>query len=252
MTKAGFLSDKHANTADWGNPADRLIVALDVPTIEQAEATIETLGDRVEFYKIGYQLVPVGGFSLAQKLAGTGKKVFLDLKYHDIGATVAKGVQSVRSLGAELLTVHAVPSVVRAASKAADEDPALKILAVTVLTDQSVTDLAASIGKDPSDLDLTSIVVARAEMAMNEGADGVVASPLEAGLLRKKLGPSALIVTPGVRPKGADVGDQKRIATPGDAIASGASHLVVGRPIVGAEDPAAAAGSVLGEMTLNA
>ncbi|MEO1014649.1 MAG: orotidine-5'-phosphate decarboxylase [Pseudomonadota bacterium] len=227
---------------------NRLIVALDTPTIEEAEAIVLSLGPHVGFYKIGYQLAPIGGFDFARRLKAVGKKVFLDLKYHDIGATVEKGVRSVRETGADLLTVHATPTVVRAAVEGRGDDENLKILAVTVLTDQSPSDLAASFGAGADDIDLPAIVAARAEMAIGLGADGVVASPMEAAALRAQLGPEPLIVTPGVRPAGAGLDDQKRVATPAEAIKSGASHLVVGRPITAADDPAAAAAAIAAEI----
>ncbi|MBI1391543.1 MAG: orotidine-5'-phosphate decarboxylase [Alphaproteobacteria bacterium] len=229
-------------------PDDRLIVALDLPSVEDAESLITTLGPAVVSYKIGYQLAPLGGFELARLLKGAGKNVFLDLKYHDIGATVEKGVQSVRQFGANLLTVHSTPTVVRAAVAGRGDDATLKILAVTVLTDQSPADVARGFNLSADEIDLPKIVLDRARMAIDEGADGVVASAMEAAALRDALGPAPLIVTPGVRPAGADIGDQKRVATPADALRAGASHLVVGRPITAASDPAAAAGAILGEM----
>ncbi len=228
---------------------DRLIVALDLPTIEEAEALVLALGPHVGFYKIGYQLTPLGGFDFARRLKAVGKKVFLDLKFHDIGATVEKGVRSVRDTGADFLTVHATPTVVRAAVDGRGDDKNLKILAVTVLTDQSPADLAASFGAGADDIDLPAIVAARAKMAIELGADGVVASPLEAADLRKQLGREALIVTPGVRPAGAGRDDQKRTASPTDALGNGASHLVVGRPITAAPDPAAAAAAITAEIS---
>ena len=223
-------------------PRDRLIVALDLPSVEAAEAMIGKLGDSVTFYKIGYQLAYAGGLPLVQKLAGSGKKVFLDLKMHDIGNTVARGVESVARLGATFLTVHAYPQTMKAAVEA--RGSSLKILAVTVLTSYDDGDLHAAGYR----LSVSDLVEARAQQAQVLGVDGIVCSPEEAAHLHKIVGHQMHLVTPGIRPAGAATGDQKRIMTPGRAIAAGADYLVVGRPIVEAADPKAAAEAILAEI----
>lgn len=221
---------------------DRLIVALDLSSVEAAEALIARLGDSVTFYKIGYQLAYAGGLSLVPKLAERGKKVFADLKMHDIGNTVAKGVESVAKLGATFLTVHAYPQTMKAAVEA--RGSSLKILAVTVLTSYDDDDLhAAGFRFGVSDL-----VEARALQAQALGIDGLVCSGEEAATVRGIIGAQMALVTPGIRPAGSAVGDQKRIMTPGRAIAAGADYLVVGRPVVEAADPKAAAEAIMSEI----
>lgn len=224
-------------------PRDRLIVALDLPSVEAAEAMIGRLGDAVSFYKIGYQLAYAGGLPLVQKLAGSGKKVFLDLKMHDIGNTVARGVENVARLGATFLTVHAYPQTMKAAVEA--RGPSLKILAVTVLTSYDDGDLHAAGYR----LNVSDLVEARAQQAQVLGVDGIVCSAEEAARLHKIVGHQMHLVTPGIRPAGAAAGDQKRIMTPGRAIAAGADYLVVGRPILEAADPRAAAEAIHAEIT---
>lgn len=220
---------------------DRLIVALDVPTVVAAETLVERLGDAVSFYKIGYQLGYAGGLSFAENLIRSGKKVFLDLKLHDIGNTVAHGVESVSKLGATFLTVHAYPQTMKAAVKARGNG--LKVLGVTVLTSYDESDLKeAGYTGTVSDL-----VAKRAAQAREIGMDGIVCSAEEAERLRPIVG-SLSLVTPGIRPAGADVGDQKRVMTPAKAIAAGANYLVVGRPIVEAPDPKAAAQAIVAEI----
>jgi orotidine-5'-phosphate decarboxylase len=220
-------------------PKDRLIVPLDLPGVAEAEAMIARLGDSVSFYKIGYQLAYAGGLPLAQQLAKSGKKVFLDLKLHDIGNTVARGVESVAKLGATFLTVHAYPQTMKAAVEAR-AGSSLKILAVTVLTSYDDGDLHAAGYR----LNVSDMVEARAQQAQVLGVDGLVSSPLEAAALRKIVGHQMNLVTPGIRPAGSATGDQKRIMTPARAIAAGADYLVVGRPITEAADPKAAADAV--------
>lgn len=224
-------------------PRDRLIVALDLPSVEAAEAMIGRLGDAVTFYKIGYQLAYAGGLPLVQKLAGSGKKVFLDLKMHDIGNTVARGVESVAKLGATFLTVHAYPQTMKAAVEA--RGPNLKILAVTVLTSYDDGDLHAAGYR----LSVSDLVEARAQQAQVLGVDGIVCSPEEAAHLHKIVGHQMHLVTPGIRPTGAATGDQKRIMTPGRAIAAGADYLVVGRPVLEAANPKAAADAIHAEIS---
>lgn len=224
------------------DPRDRLIVALDLSSVEAAEAMIAQLGDSVTFYKIGYQLAYAGGLALVPKLADRGKKVFADLKMHDIGNTVAKGVESVARLGATFLTVHAYPQTMKAAVEA--RGPALRILAVTVLTSYDDDDLHAAGFR----LGVSDLVEARALQAQALGIDGLVCSGEEAATVRGVVGPQMALVTPGIRPAGSAVGDQKRIMTPGRAIAAGADYLVVGRPVVEAADPKAAAEEIVAEI----
>jgi orotidine-5'-phosphate decarboxylase len=223
-------------------PRERLIVALDVSSVDEARSMVARLGDAVSFYKIGYQLGFAGGLDYARVLADAGKRVFLDLKLHDIGNTVAKGVQSVARLGASFLTVHAYPQTMQAAVAAREGD--LRILAVTVLTSYNDRDL-----KDAGYLaTVRDLVAGRAAQARDLGVDGIVCSAEEASALRPIVGPKMALVTPGIRPAGADSGDQKRIMTPAAAIAAGADYLVVGRPILGAADPRAASQSIIAEI----
>jgi orotidine-5'-phosphate decarboxylase len=224
-------------------PRDRLIVALDLPAVEPAEAMVARLGDSVTFYKIGYQLAYAGGLPLVEKLVGRGKKVFVDLKLHDIGNTVARGVESIAKLGASFLTVHAYPQTMKAAVEGRG-GTGLKILAVTVLTSYDNADLEAAGYR----LGVADLVEARARQAQALGIDGLVASPEEAAALRRIVGDRMLLVTPGIRPAGSATGDQKRIMTPSRAIAAGADYLVVGRPILEAADPRAAADAIQAEI----
>ena len=225
-------------------PRDRLIVALDLPSVALAEAMIARLGDSVTFYKIGYQLAYAGGLPLARKLADQGKKVFIDLKLHDIGNTVARGVESVAKLGATFLTVHAYPQTMKAAVEAC-AGSSLKVLAVTVLTSYDDGDLHAAGYR----LGVSDLVEARAQQAQVLGIDGLVCSAEEAATLRKIVGHQMRLVTPGIRPAGAATSDQKRIMTPARAIAAGSDYLVVGRPVVEAADPKAVAEAILAEIT---
>jgi orotidine-5'-phosphate decarboxylase len=224
--------------------SDRLIVALDLPSVAAAEAMIARLGEAVNFYKIGYQLGFAGGLPLVRRLADQGKKVFVDLKLHDIGNTVGRGVESVAALGATFLTVHAYPQTMKAAVEARAGSN-LKILAVTVLTSYDDGDLHAAGYR----LSVSDLVEARAQQAQVLGVDGLVSSPEEAAALRKIVGHQMVLVTPGIRPAGSATGDQKRIMTPARAIAAGSDYLVVGRPIVEAGDPKAAADAIHAEIT---
>jgi len=224
------------------DPRDRLIVALDLPSVEAAQAMVARLGDAVSFYKIGYQLAFAGGLDYAQALASAGKRVFLDLKLHDIGNTVAQGVKSVARLGARFLTVHAYPQTMRAAVEA--REGALRILAVTVLTSYDDDDLRQA-GYDAT---VQALVARRAGQARDLGVDGLVCSAEEAANLRAIVGSDMVLVTPGIRPAGADAGDQKRIMTPAAAVAAGADYLVIGRPIVAAAHPRAAAEAIVAEI----
>jgi orotidine-5'-phosphate decarboxylase len=221
---------------------DKLIVALDVPSVAAAEKVVDRLGDTVGFYKIGYQLAFAGGLAFAETLIGAGKRVFLDLKLHDIGNTVAKGVESVARLGATFLTVHAYPQTMKAAVEA--RGGGLRILAVTVLTSYDDADLAAA----GYDFTVSELVAERAAQARDIGVDGLVCSAEEAANLRTIVGSALALVTPGIRPAGVDTDDQKRVMTPSHAIMAGADHLVVGRPILEAADPKAAAVAILKEI----
>ncbi len=225
-------------------PDPRLIVALDVPSVAEAEAVIGRLEGRVAFFKIGYQLAFAGGLGLARELAQDGTGVFLDMKLLDIDNTVAKGVEAAAAMGVTMLTLHAYPKVMRAAVAAARGSP-LTLLAVTVLTSMNAADLAeANYGLDPR-----TLVLRRAEQAAAAGMGGIVCSADEAAAVRAVVGPERAVVTPGIRAEGSAAADQKRVMTPAAAIRAGASHLVVGRPIVAAPDPRAAAERIIAEMT---
>jgi orotidine-5'-phosphate decarboxylase len=222
---------------------ERLIVALDLPSVQAAESMVSRLGDTVVFYKIGYQLAFAGGLPFAAGLTAAGKQVFLDLKLHDIGNTVEKGVASVAQMGATFLTVHAYPQTMKAAV-AGKRGSSLRILAVTVLTSYDDADLAAA----GYDMSVSELAAARAAQARDIGIDGLVCSAEEAANLRGVAGPGMVLVTPGIRPAGTASGDQKRIMTPARAIESGADYLVVGRPIVDAADPKRAAEAIIDEI----
>ncbi|MGE5369858.1 MAG: orotidine-5'-phosphate decarboxylase [Chloroflexota bacterium] len=220
---------------------DRLIVALDVETVEAARALVSTLGDAVSFYKIGMELAYGGGLTLAQELKDGGKRVFIDLKLHDIGATVERATRQIARMGMDFLTIHAYPQTMAAARAGAGD---LKLLAVTVMTSYDDADLAeAGYAYGVADL-----VARRAAQARAAGIDGLILSPLELAAIRTVVGPDMLLVTPGVRPAGADAGDQKRIMTPAQAVAASADHIVVGRPITRAADPRAAAEEIVAEI----
>ena len=226
-------------------PDDRLIVALDLPNLIECEAMVEKLGDSVSFYKIGLGMLCQGGLGLAIELKNQGKRVFLDMKFFDIGATVEKAVRGVAQYDLDFLTVHGDPYVVRAAVDGRGDSP-MKILAVTFLTSLNRNDLDAALIQNG---EIETLVVDRARRAFLAGADGVIASPQEASAIRNL--PEAkgkLIITPGVRPLGADNNDQKRIATPKEAIQNGANHIVIGRPILNATNPRDAVLKILEEL----
>jgi orotidine-5'-phosphate decarboxylase len=227
-------------------PCDsRLIVALDLPSRARAEAMVETLGDAADFYKIGLELLAGGGMDLARDLKAAGRRVFLDWKLHDIGATVERATAAIiASGGCDFLTVHAEPQVLAAAVRGRAGERSVKILGVTVLTSLGAQDL----GEIGYGLSVRPLVERRIGQARDAGADGVIASPLEAALARRLGGPSFLVVTPGVRPVWAGLDDQARAAAPAAALAAGASHLVCGRPITAAPDPRAAAQAIVEEM----
>ncbi len=224
---------------------ERLIVALDVGSVGDAEGLVAKLGDAVCFYKIGYQLGFAGGLPFAWNLIAAGKQVFLDFKLHDIGNTVQRGVESIAKLGATFLTVHAFPQTMKAAVEGR-EGSALRILGVTVLTSYDDTDLAAA----GYDMTVSELAAARAAQARDIGLDGLVCSAEEVTKLRDIAGHVMALVTPGIRPAGSAAGDQKRIMTPTRAIEAGADYLVVGRPVVAAADPKAAAEAIVNEIHL--
>lgn len=225
-----------------------LIVALDVPSLPEAEAVAVRLGDSVTFYKIGLELFCATGPEVVARIKGRGKRVFLDLKLHDIPRTVERAVKSCGCLGVDLLTIHSSGgrAMIQAAHDAAAAlgASAPKIVAVTALTSLDQRDL--------SDLGIVRPMADQVEtlgfLALSAGADGIVCSPKEVVAMRRRLGPRALLVTPGVRPAGADLGDQKRVATPAQAVRDGATYLVVGRPILDAADPVAAARAIQDEI----
>ena len=225
------------------NPRDRLIIPLDVPTVAHAEQMVDRLGDTVSYYKIGHQLAFAGGLDFARELLSGGKQIFLDMKLLDIDNTIEKGVENIVKMGVQMTTIHAYPKAMKAAVKAA-EGSSLCLLGVTVLTSMDDGDLADAGYAGNAE----TLVLRRAEQAASANMGGVVASARESTAIRKNVGPDMAIVTPGIRPAGADVGDQKRVMTPGEAIKAGSSHLVVGRPVTGAQDPKAAAQSIVDEI----
>jgi orotidine-5'-phosphate decarboxylase len=222
---------------------DRLIVGLDVPNVTEATDIVKKLGSSISYYKIGYQLAFAGGLEFARELARDGKKIFLDMKLLDIDNTVASAVENIAKMGMTMLTLHAYPKAMKAAVEAA-KGSSLCLLGVTVLTSMDEQDLIeAGYEYDPH-----TLVLRRAEQARRAGMGGIVCSAEEASGVRKIVGPDLAIVTPGIRPAGADKGDQKRVMTPAEAIRAGASHLVVARPIVKASDPTEAARAILAEI----
>jgi orotidine-5'-phosphate decarboxylase len=224
-------------------PRDRLIVALDLPSVAEAEAMVVRLGDAVTFYKIGMELTYAGGLALAERLAGDGKNVFIDLKLHDIPNTVERAARQIARLGARFLTVHAFPQSMKAAL-AGVAGSNLELLAVTVMTSYDDADLAAA----GYALGVKELVARRAMQAKEIGVHGLILSPEETKSVRSLVGADMQLVTPGIRPVGADVRDQKRTMTPALAIAGGADRLVVGRPVTEAADPAAAAESIVADI----
>jgi orotidine-5'-phosphate decarboxylase len=229
-------------------PRDRLIVALDLPDPAEAERLVERIGDAATFYKVGMELAYGGqGLALATRLAATGKQVFLDLKLHDIPNTVERATAQAAELGATFLTIHAYPQTMRAAVAGA-KGTGLGLLAVTVLTSCDDADLLEAGYR----FGVVEMVRRRAEQAHALGVDGVVASAEEAAGVRAAIGQSMIVVTPGIRPAGAEAGDQKRVATPRSAIRNGADYLVVGRPITTAPDPRRAAAAIVAEIASTA
>lgn len=222
---------------------DRLIIGLDVPTLTDADQVVSDLGDTVSFYKIGHQLAFAGGLGFARELAGSGKKIFLDMKLLDIDNTVAKGVENIARMGMTMLTIHAYPKAMRAAVEAA-AGSGLTLLGVTVLTsmdDEDLRDAGYACGA-------RDLVLTRAEQARAAGMGGIVCAATEVEEVRTVAGSDMVLVTPGIRPAGSAHGDQKRVLAPADAIRAGSTHLVVARPVVMAEDRKAAAQAILDEM----
>lgn len=225
---------------------DRLIVALDVPNVIAGMDMVSKLGETVSFYKIGLGMLTGGGLALADELKQQhDKRIFLDLKLFDIGATIEAAVKGIAQYDLDFLTVHGDPNVVKAAKEGAAGSK-LKILAVTILTSLDREDLNSNLYKSGN---ISDLVVERAEKAFHAGADGVIASPLESKSIRNLNSASGkIIVTPGVRPEGTDLGDQKRVSSPSDAIKNGANHIVVGRPVIKSSNPKRAAKDILNEI----
>ncbi len=240
----GVIADAmQAHSIQAQSIQERLIVGLDVPTVAEAEKVVRELDGVVSFYKIGYQLAFAGGLDFAREMASGGTKVFLDMKLLDIDNTVAKGVENIVKMGMSMLTLHAYPRTMKAAVEAARGSD-LCLLGVTVLTSMDEQDVIdAGYEYDPH-----TLVLRRSEQALHAGMGGIVCSAEETEAVRRIVGPNMAVVTPGIRPKGSDHGDQKRVVTPAQAIRSGSSHLVVARPIVGASDRRAAAEAILAEM----
>jgi orotidine-5'-phosphate decarboxylase len=224
-------------------PRDRLIVALDTSDVGEANWLVERIGDAAVFYKIGMELAYSGGLPLVSELAAAGKQVFLDLKLHDIPNTVERATAQAAKLGAKFLTVHAYPQTMRAAVRGAKES-GMQVLAVTVLTSYDDADLFDAVYR----FGVVETVRRRAEQALELGVDGLVASAAEAAMARQTVGAGLILVTPGIRPEGAAAGDQKRVATPAEAMRNGADYLVIGRPVTQAPDPRAASEAIVAEI----
>lgn len=224
-------------------PKDRLIVPLDVPSLQDARAVVSDLGDAVSFYKVGFQILYAGGFDLISELKASGKQVFIDLKLLDIDNTVKSGVQSLAALGGTFLTVHAYPHAMRAAVEGRGASD-LKLLAVTVMTNLDDALLQEAGYKDAA----RDLVIKRAAQAYDIGMDGIICSAAEASAIREHVGPELLLITPGIRPANTSADDQKRIMTPAMAIENGSDYLVVGRPILNADNRRAAAQAIVEEI----
>ena len=224
-------------------PNDPLIIALDVDSKAEADALVTALGDNATFYKVGMELYAASGMDYVRSLIDRGKQVFLDMKYYDIGETVRRAVAVAAKSGATFLTIHAVGQVMRAAVEGRGDSP-MKLLAVTVLTSLDQKDLV-EMGHTGT---VSDLVASRVVQARAAGIDGLVASPLEAAAIRQIAGPDAILVTPGVRSAGAAKGDQKRVATPAEALRDGANYLVIGRQVTRAADPVAAIAQIRAEI----
>lgn len=222
---------------------DRVIVALDVPHLQAARGMVSALGDTANFYKIGYELAFIGGLELARELIAEGKRVFIDLKLHDIPNTVEKGVGQIAALGADFLTVHAYPQTMMAAAKGA-AGSSLGILGVSVMTSMDDADLA----KAGYCLGVEALVNLRARQAVEAGITGLICSAGDVGHIRAEVGPALKLITPGIRPAGSAIGDQKRVMTPSEAIRAGVDHMVIGRPVTAASAPKAAMQAILDEI----
>jgi orotidine-5'-phosphate decarboxylase len=223
--------------------AERVIIALDVPDVAAARALVRVLGDDGTFYKIGYELAFVGGLALAQELVAEGKKVFLDLKLHDIPNTIEKGVSQIARMGMTFLTVHAYPQTLAAAARGAEGSP-LRILGVSVMTSMDDADLAEA----GYAIGVSALVPRRAQQALAAGCHGLICSAVDLAGVRAAVGQGLALITPGIRPAGSAIGDQKRVMTPQEAIRAGADHLVIGRPISAAPDAKAAMRAILDEI----
>jgi orotidine-5'-phosphate decarboxylase len=224
------------------NP-DPVIIALDFESAREADALVTALGDSAVFYKVGMELYAAAGLDYVRSLTSRGKRVFLDLKFHDIGETVKRAVAVAARSGAEFLTIHAVGQVMRAAVEGRVDSP-MKLLAVTVLTSLDQSDMTEA----GYNCTVTELVRQRVGLAMQTGVDGLIASPLEARVIRAQTGPEAILVTPGVRSKGSAAGDQKRVATPLEAVQNGANYVVIGRQVSRAADPACALAAIRDEL----
>ena len=222
----------------------RLIVALDLPTIVAAWEMVAQLGDAVSFYKVGMELIYAGGLDLVRELVADGKEVFVDLKLHDIPNTVEKAAAQIAGLGARFLTIHGFPQTMKAAKRGVSGSK-LQLLAVTVMTSYDDADLVEA----GYALNVKALVAKRAEQAKALGIDGLILSPEELQTTRAQLGRNMLLITPGIRPAGADVGDQKRIMTPAKAILAGADHIVVGRPVTQSTNPKQAAQAIVSDIS---
>jgi len=244
-SREATAASQHRSALQSNHPRDRLILALDVPTIAEAEAIVADTRGEVGVYKIGHQLAFIGGLALAERLIGAGESVFLDLKLLDIDNTIAHGVESISRLGATFLTLHAYPKAMRAAVAAKRAcGGSTRLLGVTVLTSMDDADL----GEAGYAGTVAGLVATRAAQASSAAMDGLVCSPQEAERLRGIVPADMLLVTPGIRPAGSGSGDQKRVMTPGEAIRAGADLIVVGRPILQSGDRRAAASAIVGEI----
>jgi orotidine-5'-phosphate decarboxylase len=223
-----------------------VIIPLDVPSVSDAFALVDRLGDEADFYKVGFELYTRGGLEVVRELVSREKRVFLDIKLHDIPNTVARAVEAASDLGVDLLTLHASGGQRMMAAAAEARSSHLKLLGVTVLTSMTTDEMASVWGREISSV--RDEVLRLANLGKEAGLDGIVSSALEASWIRQKIGPSFLIVTPGIRPAGSDSDDQNRVATPREAVQSGADFLVIGRPITQADDPSAAFAAVLKEI----
>ncbi len=223
--------------------SDPVIIALDFDSAPQADNLVNALGDSATFYKVGMELYAAAGMDYVRSLAGRGKRVFLDLKYYDIGETVKRAVAVAAKSGAEFLTIHGIGQVMRAAIEGRGDSP-MKLLAVTVLTSFDQSDLA-EMGYGCG---ITDLVRQRVALALKSGVDGLIASPLEARAIRSQSGPHAILVTPGVRSKGSAAGDQKRVATPAEAVRDGADYVVIGRQVSRSPDPGVALQAIRHEV----